>query len=177
MSPERDRYGGARDAPSRYNASAVSVSVGSKAPAFSLPARPGSVEDLSRVIGAEKVVLLFFPFAFSSVCTAEMCHLRDEWSKWSALGCRIYGISIDSPWTNAKFAELERVPFPILSDFNKDVSRTYGVLLDDLMGFKGVATRAAFVVDAGGIVRYAKVNDSPKEQVDFAAIERAVRSC
>ncbi|HMO44090.1 MAG TPA: redoxin domain-containing protein, partial [Phenylobacterium sp.] len=112
--------------------------VGEHAPAFALPSAPGQVEDLTKVIGREKVVLLFFPFAFSSVCTQEMCHLRDQWAQWGSIGARIYGISIDSPFVNEKFQQVEEIPFPILSDFNKDVSSRYGVLLEDVGGFKGV---------------------------------------
>jgi len=155
----------------------MAITVGMKAPSFALPSKAGSVEDLSVVIGREKTLLLFFPFAFSSVCTAEMCHLRDEWQQWGTLACRVYGISVDSPFTTDKFRQIERIPFPILSDFNKVVSRLYGVLLDELSGLNGVSTRAAFVIDAKGIVRYLKINESPREQVDFAAIEEAVRAC
>ena len=155
----------------------MAIAVGTKAPAFALPSKPGGIEDLAKVIGVEKTVLLFFPFAFSSVCTAEMCHLRDGWTRWQTLGCRVFGISVDSPFTTEKFREAERIPFPILSDFNKEVARQYGVLLDELMGFKGVAARAAFVMDAGGTMRYAKINASPRDQVDFPAIEEALRSC
>lgn len=157
--------------------SSTRVSVGDKAPVFSLPSKPGQVEDLASVIGTRPVVLLFFPLAFSSVCTAEMCHFRDEWKRWSGLDAAIYGISVDSPFVTDRFRQEERIPFPILSDFNKEVSARYGVLLDELVGLRGVSGRAAFVIDRSGVVRYAKVNDSPKEQVDFAAIESAVKSC
>ncbi|MBM4113610.1 MAG: redoxin domain-containing protein [Phycisphaerae bacterium] len=153
------------------------VRVGSQAPGFSLPSKPGQSEDLTAAIGSGPVVLLFFPLAFSSVCTAEMCHFRDEWSRWSGLGARIYGISVDSPFVTDRFRQAERIPFPILSDFNKEVSAKYGVLLPELNGLRGVSARAAFVIDRQGIVRYAKINDSPKEQVDFGAIERAVKEC
>jgi len=155
----------------------MSVTIGTRAPSFSLPSKPGEVIDFAAILGSEKVVLLFFPFAFSSVCTAEMCHLRDDWSKWSSLGVRIFGVSIDSPYTTEKFRQVEGIPFPILSDFNKEVCASYGVLLEQLNGLRGVATRAAFVMDAQGVVRYAKVNASPREQVDFKAIEEAVRAC
>ena len=109
------------------------ISVGSKAPAFALPCQPGQVVDLATVIGHEKVVLLFFPLAFSPVCTQEMCHFRDAWSKLSAMNCKIFGVSVDSPFVVAKFREMENIPFPLLSDFNKDVARTYGALHEDLM--------------------------------------------
>jgi len=153
------------------------ISVGSKAPAFALPCQPGQVVDLATVIGHEKVVLLFFPLAFSPVCTQEMCHFRDAWSKLSAMNCKIFGVSVDSPFVVAKFREMENIPFPLLSDFNKDVARTYGALHEDLMGLKGVAKRAAFVIDAKGIVQYAWISENPGVQVEFLAIEKTVQSC
>ncbi len=155
----------------------MSVTVGSKAPPFKLPSKPGHEVDVGAVIGRQPVVLLFFPLAFSSVCTEELCHFRDDWSKWEGLGCSIYGVSVDSPFVTDKFRQELKIPFEVLSDFNKDVCRSYGALHEDLMGLKGVAKRAAFVVDASGTVRYAKVNESPKEQVDFQAIHQAVKSC
>lgn len=155
----------------------MSVTIGSKAPAFKLPAKPGHVVDVGAKLGKEKVVLLFFPLAYSSVCSTEMCTFRDDWSKWSSLGCTVYGICVDSPFVTDKFRQDLGIPFEILSDFNKDVSRTYGALFEELMGLKGVGKRAAFVIDASGKVAYAKVNDEAGQQVDFAAIEQAVRSC
>ena len=133
--------------------------------------------DLSQVIGKKKVVLLFFPLAFSSVCTAQMCSMRDDWQRWSGLGCAVYGISVDSPFVTDKFRQELSVPFEILSDFNKEVSRTYGALFENLMGLKGVGKRAAFVIDASGKVVYAKVNEEAGQPVDFAAIQKAVESC
>jgi peroxiredoxin len=155
----------------------MSVAVGSSAPAFKLPARPGHVVDVGADLGARKVVLLFFPLAYSPVCHAEMCTFRDDWSKWSSLGCTVYGISVDSPFVTAKFKEELKLPFELLSDFNKDVSRTYGALFEDLMGLRGVSKRAAFVIDASGKVVYAKVNAEAGQQVDFDAIKQAVAAC
>lgn len=155
----------------------MSVTVGSNAPVFKLASRPGHEVDLSQVIGRQKVVLLFFPLAFSSVCTAEMCAIRDDWQRWSKLGCAIFGISVDSPFVTDKFRQDLSVPFEVLSDFNKEVSRTYGALFENLMGLKGVGKRAAFVIDAAGKVVYAKVNEEAGQQVDFAAIQKAVESC
>jgi peroxiredoxin len=106
-----------------------------------------------------------------------MCTFRDDWSKWSSLGCTVYGISVDSPFVTAKFKEELKLPFELLSDFNKDVSRTYGALFEDLMGLRGVSKRAAFVIDASGKVVYAKVNAEAGQQVDFDAIKQAVAAC
>ena len=106
-----------------------------------------------------------------------MCTFRDDWSKGPTLGCTVYGISVDSPFVTAKFKEDLKLPFELLSDFNKDVSRTYGALFEDLMGLKGVGKRAAFVIDASGKVVYAAVNAEAGQQVDFDAIRKAVESC
>jgi peroxiredoxin len=106
-----------------------------------------------------------------------MCTFRDDWQKWSSLGCAVFGICVDSPFVTDKFKQELSIPFDILSDFNKEVSRTYGALFENLMGLKGVGKRAAFVVDAHGKVVYAKVNEEAGQQVDFAAIQKAVESC
>ena len=155
----------------------MSVAVGTKAPAFTLPSKPGNPVDLSQTLGHQKTVILFFPLAFSPVCQAEMCTFRDDWQKWSSLGCAVFGICVDSPFVTDKFKQELSIPFDILSDFNKEVSRTYGALFENLMGLKGVGKRAAFVVDAHGKVVYAKVNEEAGQQVDFAAIQKAVESC
>ena len=155
----------------------MSVTTGSRAPAFKLPSKPGHEVDVGAAIGKQKVVLLFFPLAFSSVCTTEMCTFRDDWQRWSSLGCAVYGICVDSPFVTDKFRQELHVPFEILSDFNKDVSRQYGALYEDLMGLKGVGKRAAFVIDASGKVVYAQVNAEAGQQVDFDAIRKAVESC
>ncbi len=155
----------------------MSMSIGSHASAFTLPSQPGTPVDVGAIIGKEKVVLLFIPLAFSPVCTVEMCHFRDHWSDWTRLGCKVFAVSVDSPFTVAKFREIERIPFPVLSDFNKDVSRLYGSLHEDLKGLKGVSKRSVFVIDASGTVKYAWVSEDPGVQVDFAAIESAVKAC
>lgn len=155
----------------------MTIQTGSKAIPFTLPCKPGTPIDVGASLGKEKVVLLFIPLAFSPVCTAGLCHMRDDWAKWETLKCKVFAVSVDSPFTVAKFHDLERVPFPVLSDFNKDVSRSYGALHEDLMGLKGVSKRSAFVIDASGNVVYAWISEDPRVQVDFTAIEQAVRAC
>lgn len=148
---------------------------GDKAIEFKLPQKPKDEVDLGQYIGKEKVVLLFFPLAFSGVCTAEMCEMRDNWKQYEGLGAKVFGISVDSPFVTDKFRQSENIPFPILSDFNKDVSRKYGVLHEDLMGLKGVSKRSAFVIGKDGTITYAWVTEDPKVQVDFEAIKTALK--
>jgi len=153
----------------------VSIRKGDKAVGFTLPSAPGEEVDVSQDLGGEPVVLLFFPLAYSPVCTNEMCQLRDTWSQWQGLNARVYGISVDSPFITEKFRNEYEIPFPILSDFNKDVARQYDVLHEDLLGLKGVAKRAAFVIDASGNVVYDWVSDDPKQLPDFDEVQAAVK--
>jgi peroxiredoxin len=152
----------------------MTLKLNDRAPSFKLPAKPKAEIDLGQFLGTQPVVLLFFPLAFSSVCTAEMCTMRDDWSQYEKLGAKVFGISVDSPFVTDKFRQLENIPFPILSDFNKDVSRSYGVLLDDLMGLKGVSKRAAFVIGRDGTIKYEWVSDNPGIQVNFDQIKAAL---
>src|SRR5690606_40071429 len=104
----------ALSAPANRKEFPMPVAKGDPAPAFKLAAAPGEEVDLSQKIGREKVVLLFFPLAFSSVCTKEMCTMRDDWSGWENLGANVYGVSIDSPFVTQKFRQELNIPFPIL---------------------------------------------------------------
>ena len=155
----------------------MTAQVSEKAPVFALPEAPGQMVDLAEHIGTAPVVILFFPLAFSPVCTTEFCTFRDEWESWTRLDAKVFGVSVDSPFATQKFRELENLPFPLLSDFNKDVSASYGALHEDLMGLKGVSKRSAFVVNKDGDIVYAWVSDDPGVQVDFAEIKAAVESC
>ena len=154
----------------------MTLEIGDSAPLISLPEGPGQQVDVDWSAGP--TVILFFPLAFSGVCTDEFCGVRDEWwSAWSDLGVKVYGISVDSCFVSAKFRELEKIPFQMLSDFNKQVSAQWGTLLDDFFGQKGVATRAAFVVDEAGTVTHTEVMKDPGNMVDFDAIKSAVKHC
>jgi peroxiredoxin len=151
----------------------MAIKTGDTAPAITLPVRPKEMVEVP--IGQEKVVLLFFPLAFSPVCTDEMCQMRDSWSEWEALDAKVLGISVDSPFVTDRFRTEEKIPFDLLSDFNKEVSSTYGVLHEDLIGLKGVAKRSAFVINADGKVAYAWVTDDPRVQVPFDEVKAALK--
>ncbi len=145
---------------------------GNPAPPVKLPAEPG--QEIEARIGRQKVVLLFFPLAFSPVCTDEMCHMRDNWNDWDALDAQVLGISVDSPFVTDRFRKQENIPFPILSDFNKEVCAAYDVLHEDLKGLKGVAKRSAFVIGTDGNVIYEWVTDDPRVQVPFEEVRSAL---
>ena len=150
--------------------------VGSTAPDFSLAPAPGPHRVSLSEHRGDPVVVLFFPLAFSGVCTAELCRMAEDWGEWEAVGAKVLGISIDSPFVNRRFAEETKVPFPLLSDFNKDVSTAYGVLYPDYFGMKGVSKRAAFVVDREGAVAYAWVSEDSGVMPPFGEILAAVRA-
>lgn len=152
----------------------MAVEKGETAPGFELPAAPGETVDVGRAIGGGPVVLLFFPLAFSSVCTREMCTVRDDWSRWSGLGARVFGITVDSPFVTREFRQEHDLPFPVLSDFNRAVAREYGVLYEEFYGLEGVPKRSAFVIDPDGRVTYAWVSEDADVEPDYAEVRRAV---
>ena len=122
----------------------MTLSVGTAAPNFTLKTKtPEGLSDvsLSSHKGSSSVVLLFFPFAFTGVCTEETCSVRDDLSAYENLNAKVYGISVDSPFAQEAMALKENLNFPLLSDFNKETSLAYGVLYEDFIGFKGVSKR------------------------------------
>ncbi|MCB1057115.1 MAG: redoxin domain-containing protein [Acidobacteria bacterium] len=153
------------------------LAVGDRAPEFTLKGHQSSDPvSLSDFRDKENVLLLFFPLAFSSVCTSELCSLRDHHTDYRKLDARILGISVDSPFTLAAWAQAEGFPFDLLSDFNREVSPRYDSLYDDLMGLRGVSKRSAFVIDKDGIVRYAEVCPSAGQLPDFEAIRNTLKT-
>lgn len=152
------------------------LSTGDRAPGFALPAAPGEIVDVGAEIGARPIVLFFFPLAFSSVCTEELCEVRDDWREWQDMDAAVYGISVDSPFASRRFREELQLPFPLLSDFNHDVGAEYGVLYEDYFGLRGVARRAAFVIGTDGRIAYAWVSERDDVLPDFEAVRRAVRA-
>lgn len=152
----------------------MAIQTGQKAPDFSLYSTDKKQLSLSDFKG-RNVVLLFFPMAFTSVCTAELCTVRDDISRFNNLNAVVLGISVDSPWTLARFKEDQQLNFDLLSDFNKEVSTAYDALYAEFaMGMRGVSKRAAFVIDGEGIVRYAEVLENAGLQPDFGKIVAAL---
>ncbi len=152
----------------------MSIKTGQGAPDFTLQNTEGEKVSLSNFRGEKKVVLLFFPLAFSGTCTAEMCTIRDNMKIYNSLNAKVIGISVDSFFTLEKFKKSENLNFTLLSDFNKTVSEEYGVLYDDYFGMKGVSKRATFVIDEDGMITYAEVLEDSGNLPDFDAIRDAL---
>jgi peroxiredoxin len=122
------------------------------------------------------VLLLFFPFAFTGTCTKELCQMRDDIASYTGLNAAVFGISVDSRFTLAKYKEEQRLNFPLLSDFNKVVSGLYGSLYEDFLGMKGVSKRSAFLIDGEGIIRYSEVLENASEIPDFKKIRETLEA-
>jgi peroxiredoxin len=149
---------------------------GQKAPDFVLRNTEQKEVRLSDYAGKKNVLLLFFPFAFTGVCTKEMCDTRDSMKKYEALNAEVFGISVDSGFTLKNFKEQQGLNFELLSDFNKEVSTAYGSIYDSFINYyKGVSKRSAFVVGTDGLVKYAEVLESAGSLPNFAAIEAALK--
>ncbi|HLP93593.1 MAG TPA: redoxin domain-containing protein [Saprospiraceae bacterium] len=148
---------------------------GDKAPDFALRASDKSLVKLSEQKG-KNVLLLFFPFAFTGVCTKELCMMRDSLAEYERLDAQIFAISVDSPYTLAKWREEQGFNFPLLSDFNKTVSKKYDSLYKEFgLGLKGVSKRSAFVVDKKGVIQYAEVLENAGELPNFEAINQTLQ--
>lgn len=145
-----------------------------KAPDFTLFNTHKQEVSLAKFAG-KNVVILFFPLAFTSVCTAELCEMRDTLSIYTGLNADVIAISVDSPYTLAKFKEEQKLPFDLLSDFNKEASLAYDSYYETFaMNMKGVSKRSAFVVDGNGVIQYAEVLDNAGEVPSFSAIQQTL---
>jgi peroxiredoxin len=150
----------------------VEVNIGEKAPLFSLRSFDKSEVCLDQYQG-KNVVLLFFPLAFSSVCTKELCQVRDEFPDFQALHAEVIALSVDSLYTLNKFREMHGITFNLLSDFNKEVSRSYGALHEDFgLGMKGVSKRAVFIIDKNGMIHHKEILETPGEMPDFNKVRK-----
>jgi peroxiredoxin len=152
----------------------MAIAVGTKAPDFSLKSKQASgVVDvkLSTNWGKKNTVLLFFPLAFTGVCTKEMCDITAGLNAYAGLNADIIGISVDSPFAQEAWAQKEKIGVTLVSDLNKKTAEAYGVLLPDLLGFGATSARAAFVIDKQGVVQYSEQTPTPKDLPDFEKIK------
>ncbi|MCU0779837.1 MAG: redoxin domain-containing protein [Akkermansiaceae bacterium] len=162
----------------------MTIQTGDTAPDFTLVTKTADgpkLVKLSEEIGSANIVLLFVPMAFTGVCTKEFCDISAGISDYQALDAKVFGISGDNPFAQAAWAEKEGITIPLLSDYEHTVAKAYGVAYDSflpeanlIMG--GVAKRSAFVIDKQGIVRYAEVQDHPKDLPDFDAVKAALKA-
>jgi peroxiredoxin len=153
----------------------MSLQSGSPAPQFTLYSTVKQQVSLSD-FKDQKVVLHFFPLAFTSTCTTQLCTMRDNFGYYEGLNAVVFGISVDTPFTLAKFKEEQNLQFELLSDFNKEVSAAYGCIYEEfILGLKGVSKRAVFVIDEAQNIIYAEVLEDARDLPDFAAIAEAVK--
>src|SRR5713101_4139717 len=155
----------------------MAIPVGSKAPDFTLKSKQASgLVDvrLSNNFGRKNTLLLFYPLAFTSVCTQEMCDISSGLNAYSSLNADVVGISVDSPFAQEAWAQKEKIGITLASDLNKKTAEAYGTLLADLLGLGSVSARAAIVIDKQGVVQYSEQTPSPKELPNFKAIKETL---
>ncbi len=160
----------------------MALKVGDKAPDFELSTKtaegPKKVK-LSNNFGKKNTLLLFFPMAFTGVCTKEMCEVSQGLNAYASLNADVWGISGDNPFAQEAWAQKEKITVPLLADYEHKVARAYGVAYDSFLpqlnlGMAGVAKRSAFVVDKQGVIRYAESNDDPKQLPNFEKIKETL---
>lgn len=155
----------------------MALQAGAKAPDFTLKSKtPTGLVDisLSRNFGKKNTVVLFFPLAFTSVCTSEMCDITAGLGSYNGLNADVIAISVDSPFSQEAWAQKEKIGIPLASDLNKTTAKNYDVLLPDLAGLGAVSARAAFVVDKNGVIQYAEQTPTPKDLPNFAAVKECL---
>ena len=152
----------------------MSIKVGEKAPDFKLRASDKSEVALADYKG-KNVVLLFFPAAFTGVCTAELCSMRDDIGTYEGLDAQVLAVSVDSVFTLEEYKKQQNYNFPLLADFNKTTAKAYGALYEDwILEMKGVAKRSAFVIDKEGTVKYAEILESAGDLPNFDAVKETL---
>src|SRR5688572_19311767 len=156
------------------------IDVGTKVKDFSLPKADGKevgTFKLSENLGQDNLVLAFFPLAFTGVCTKEMCSLRDDMAKYGDLKAKVYGVSVDSPFTLNHFINHEKLNFPMLSDFNREAVGIFGVKREGPLGpgLLGVANRSLFVLDKTGTVKYQWFSENPKDLPPFETVQAELK--
>jgi len=155
----------------------MAISVGSKAPDFTLKSKQASgLVDvkLSDNFGKKNTVLLFFPLAFTSVCTKEMCDITAGFDAYSGLNADVIGISVDSPFAQEAWAQKEKIGITLASDLNKTTIKAYNVVFPMLAGVGDTAARSAFVIDKNGVVQYSEQTPTPKDLPNFEAVKAAL---
>ncbi|MGV3774308.1 MAG: redoxin domain-containing protein [Verrucomicrobiales bacterium] len=155
----------------------MAIPVGTKAPDFTLKSKTATgVSDvsLSKNLGKSNTVVLFFPLAFTGVCTSEMCDISAGLGQYKELNAEVIGISVDSPFAQEAWAQKEKISITLASDLNKKTAEAYGVLLPDLMGLGSVSARAAFVIDRNGVVQYSEQTPTPKDLPNFTAVKETL---
>ena len=153
------------------------IAVGSKAPDFTLKSKsaPGLADvKLSANFGSKNTVLLFFPLAFTGVCTQELCDITAGLGVYAGLGADVIGISVDSPFAQEAWATQNKIGIKLVSDLNKEVTKAYGVLFPMLAGVGDTSARAAFVIGKDGVVHYAEQTATPKDLPNFDAVKAAL---
>ena len=155
----------------------MALSVGTKAPDFTLKSKQASgLVDvtLSSNFGKKNTVLLFFPAAFTSVCTQEMCDLTAGMSSYSGLNADVIALSIDTPFAQEAWAQKEKINLTLVSDLNKEITKKYDVLFPNLAGIGDTSARAAFVIDKSGVVQYSEQTPTPKDLPNFNKVKEAL---
>jgi peroxiredoxin len=155
----------------------MAIQVGTKAPDFNLKSKTanGLVDlKLSNNFGKTNTVLLFFPLAFTGVCTSEMCDMTTNMNTYKGLNAEVIAVSVDSPFAQEAWAQKEKIGITLASDLNKKTAEAYGVLLPDLIGIGAVSARAAFVIDKNGTIQYSEQTPTPKDLPNFSAIRETL---
>lgn len=153
----------------------MSINAGDRVNNFTLQNENGDKVSLTDLNDGSKVVLLFFPLAFSSTCTEEMCQIRDNMKLYDSLRVNVAGISADSFFTLKEFKKANNLNFTLLSDYNKEISRYFGCMYDDYYGMKGVPKRSAFVINSDNIVEFAEILEDSSKLPDLKAVKSAIR--
>ncbi len=152
----------------------MAADIGAKAPDFTLPNQDREQVTLSHLLAKGPVVLAFFPAAFSGTCTKEACTFRDSAAELNTVSATVLGVSVDTFFALKAWKDAEKLPYALVSDFNKVVIRDYGVFNEDMIGLKGIAKRAVFVIDRGGVVRYREVLDDARNEPDYGKVQETL---
>lgn len=153
----------------------MTLQKGDNAPAFTLKDSDGNDINSQDLLSDKKLLILFFPLAFTGVCTKELCTIRDDYSVYEKLNANVIAISVDSFFTLKEFKAKNNINYSLLSDFNKETAKAYGALYDEFFGMAGVAKRSAFVVNQDGKIEYAEVLEEAGNLPDFEAIKEVLK--